>query len=294
MYTANVGKTIHMLRVPGVRHVFIGHGDSDKTGSSNPFSKVYSEIWVAGPAGRDRYRRANIGIHDEDIIEVGRPQLSGIEPRRSAADGVLTVLYAPTWEGWTNDPAHTSVVRTGPKLVARLLALPGVRVLYKPHPFTGRVTVAAATADATIRASIAQAGSPHAVVVGAARSLYDCFNDSDVLVADISSVLSDFIESQKPYVVANLTGRPDEEFRAEYPSVSAAYLIDPDAESIGSVLDLVRGTDPMDTARADLKHYLLGADEPDAMTKFERAVDAARDRAIALCPERALTVDAEI
>ena len=51
MYTANVGKTIHMLREPGVQHVFIGHGDSDKTASFNPFSKVYSEIWVAG-AGR--------------------------------------------------------------------------------------------------------------------------------------------------------------------------------------------------------------------------------------------------
>ncbi|HTW21855.1 MAG TPA: hypothetical protein VME70_16790, partial [Mycobacteriales bacterium] len=111
LYTANVGKTIHMLREPGVRHVFVGHGDSDKTASFNPFSKVYSEIWVAGEGGRDRYRRAAVGIRDEDIVEVGRPQLEGIRVASGpVGDRLMTVLYAPTWEGWTADPAHTSLM----------------------------------------------------------------------------------------------------------------------------------------------------------------------------------------
>ncbi|NUS11621.1 MAG: hypothetical protein HOY69_09515, partial [Streptomyces sp.] len=30
LYAANVGKNIHLLRVPTMKHVFIGHGDSDK------------------------------------------------------------------------------------------------------------------------------------------------------------------------------------------------------------------------------------------------------------------------
>jgi CDP-glycerol glycerophosphotransferase (TagB/SpsB family) len=38
----------------------------------------------------------------------------------------------------------------------------------------------------------------HRVVVGSRPSLYECFNQADFLIADISSVVSDFIESQNP------------------------------------------------------------------------------------------------
>jgi hypothetical protein len=288
LYTANVGKTIHMLREPGVSHVFIGHGDSDKSASSNPFSKVYTQIWVAGPAGRDRYRRADIGIDDADIVEVGRPQLGGIDHFTGRVGEPLTVLYAPTWEGWTNDPAHTSLIRSGPALIERLVALPGVRVVYKPHPLTGSVSRAAAAADARMRATINRAGGAagHRVAVGARPSLYECFNDADVLVADISSVLTDFVESQKPYVVVNVSEMPDEEFRRSFPSVSAAYLLDPSLAGLEATLAQICGADPMAAGRRDLKHYLLGADDPDAMTRFTLAVTTARDRAVTQCPVR--------
>src|SRR6266702_942321 len=84
LFPANTGKNLHQLRIPRVGHVFIGHGDSDKAASVNPFSKAYDEVWVAGKAGRDRYLRAQVGVRDEDIIEVGRPQLTGI---RTAEEG---------------------------------------------------------------------------------------------------------------------------------------------------------------------------------------------------------------
>ncbi|HTR69643.1 MAG TPA: CDP-glycerol glycerophosphotransferase family protein [Mycobacteriales bacterium] len=287
LYTANVGKTIHMLREPGVCHVFIGHGDSDKTASFNPFSRVYTQVWVAGEAGRDRYRRAAVGVRDEDIVEVGRPQLEHIAvATEPIGDRPMTVLYAPTWEGWTGDPAHTSLIRTGPALVERLVRLTGVRVLYKPHPFTGTVSRDAAAADARIRSVLSRAGGGHTTIAGSAPTIYECFNDADLLVADISSVLSDFIFSEKPYVVANLTGRSEEEFRAAYPSASKAYLLDPAGERIGAIIDLVRDGDPLAAERRQLKHYLLGPDEPDAMTRFAAAVDAAYDEAVAASPTR--------
>ncbi|HVV75563.1 MAG TPA: CDP-glycerol glycerophosphotransferase family protein [Mycobacteriales bacterium] len=288
MYTANVGKTIHMLREPGVRHVFIGHGDSDKAASSNPFSKVYTEIWVAGRGGRDRYSKAGVGIHDDDIIEVGRPQLGGILPAAPGriGDRLLTVLYAPTWEGWTGDPTHTSTVRTGPALVERLVGMPDVRLVYKPHPLVGTVSADAARADAAIRAVVARAGGHHVTITGPSPSLFDCFNDADVLIADISSVLSDFISSEKPYVVPNLTGLSEDEFREKFPSAGQAYLLDPAGERIGAVLDLVRGDDPLAGARVQLKEYLLGPSSPDASTRFEAAVDAAYETAVRLVPTR--------
>jgi len=308
LYAANVGKNIHLLRAAGVRHVFIGHGDSDKTASFNPFSKVYSEIWVAGPAGRDRYLRAGVGVRDDEIVEVGRPQLSGIQPAGAGpAAPMFTVLYAPTWEGWTTDPFNTSLVLAGPDLVEGLLAArPRVRVVYKPHPLTGTVSPAAARAHERIVArleseNLTRAGDravsadpalaerepgwwgsepPWAcrVVSGSGAdlpTLYDCFNASDLLVADISSVVSDFVASQKPYVVTNLFDLDDEAFRRTYPSAAAGYLLDRHAANLDEVLALVRGADPLAARRQAHKEYLLGPDSPDALTRFKAAIEAA-------------------
>jgi hypothetical protein len=138
LFPANVGKNLHMLRMSGIRSAFINHGDSDKPASFNPFARAYDEVWVAGPAGRERYLTMRTGVRNEDIVEVGRPQLAPIDTSGSTPDPIFTVLYAPTWEGWSDDLAHSSVATMGPAIVSALLNLsPLVRVLYKPHPLTG-------------------------------------------------------------------------------------------------------------------------------------------------------------
>ena len=159
LYPANTAKNLHQLRVAGVGHVFIGHGDSDKTASFNPFTKVYNEVWVAGRAGRDRYLRAQVGVRDEEIVEIGRPQLSGI---RAAGDGpadrMFTVLYAPTWEGWLDNDCQTSLMVMGLMIIRALTShSPHIRVLYKPHPLTGTRDPQATRAHQEIVALINQA-----------------------------------------------------------------------------------------------------------------------------------------
>ncbi|WP_283138512.1 hypothetical protein [Rhizohabitans arisaemae] len=355
LYASNVGKNIHMLRTVGMKHVFIGHGDSDKEASFNPFTKVYDEVWVAGAAGRERYRRAQVGVRDESIVEVGRPQLAEIVrsgpdiPRRS-------VLYAPTWEGWTEDLYHTSITDMGPKLIKRLLEhSPKIRVLYKPHPLTGTRDRKAMEAHEKIVALInsanrAQSGEPagmpageankrataaanlpklarkmanlsqitagtgddaqrardtgrphrgqdleyqqveaerkqaywqsedssrHRVITGPMPHLYDCFNESDLLVSDISSVVADYIASGKPYSVTNMAKLPDADFRYKYPTADAAYLLTPDLADLNTILQAMEkeGGDSLADQRKSLKTHLLGPDEPDAMTRFNDAVN---------------------
>ncbi|MBC9724418.1 hypothetical protein H8R17_05300 [Streptomyces sp. TRM68367] len=359
LYAANVGKNIHMLRVPTMKHVFIGHGDSDKLASVNPFSKVYDEVWTAGRAGRDRYAIADVGVRDDDIVEVGRPQLASIQPwqcvpdRGEAADGRSpTVLYAPTWEGWDDNPGNTSILLAGENIVKKLVeADPPVRVLYKPHPFTGtrspqakaahqRITAlvekAAAeraadarfTADSAaleqaraeltrIEARLAELSGTggdkgdeaeatrdglvdvhkheeiarlrgewddaywrtfpaweHRVVTGAEPRLYDCFNVSDAMVSDISSVVSDFIASGKPYAVTDSAGLGVEEFRRQNTAVRAAVILSNSAAELGGLLDAVRdpAADPLAEDRGELKRYLLGPDEPTSIDQFNTAV----------------------
>lgn len=357
LYPANVGKNIHLLRVPTMQHVFVGHGDSDKIASVNPFSKAYDEVWTAGRAGRDRYALADVGVRDEDIAEVGRPQLEAIEAGTGAPSGqVPTVLYAPTWEGWTDDPGNTSLILAGENIVTRLVAArPEVRVLYKPHPFTGSRSSKARAAHDRILAVIEKANAEraadpkwreraaagaaereaaadalrrisarladleqvvredadeaegsrdgvvdprraeeadqlraewneafwqsqrwweHQVVTGSRPHLYDCFNRSDLMVSDISSVVSDFIASGKPYAIADTAGLGAEEFKRQNSTARAAYLLTPDAAGIPELLEAVRedGPDPLAEARTTLKEYLLGPDEPPSLQRFDEAV----------------------
>jgi hypothetical protein len=287
LYVANVGKNIHMLRVPGLRSAFIGHGDSDKEASFNPFSKVYDEVWVAGPAGRDRYRRARVGVRDEDVHEVGRPQLEGIS-RDGPGLPYRTVLYAPTWEGWTDDLFHTSLITMGPRIVRALLDhRPAVRVIYKSHPLTGHRDRTAARAHRRIvamiqavelaRSKIRHPSTPgaappirHLVVTGDKPHLYDCFNEADLMISDISSVVTDFLASGKPYAVTNVAGLPEATFHERYPSTEAGVLLGEDLAGLATFLD---GEDLLDSARVKLRTYLLGPPTPDAVDRFNAAVE---------------------
>ncbi|WP_196927495.1 CDP-glycerol glycerophosphotransferase family protein [Micromonospora ureilytica] len=287
LYAANVGANIHMLREPGTKHVFVGHGDSDKQASVNPYSKVYDEVWVAGLAGRERYARAGVGVLDSDIVEIGRPQLAGVHTfGAESVDRPFTVLYAPTWEGWLDDdPYHTSLVLMGERIVKGLLVTnPRVRLIYKPHPLTGSRSKAAKAVHERILTAIRAAGgnpdassldgTAHLVVTGRTPALFDCFNQTDLLISDVSSVVSDFVQSQRPYVVANPAGLSEDEFRREYPTARAAYLLSKDCGELEKIVTVTRaGDDPMTEARRDLKTYLLGPAEANPMDRFQQEID---------------------
>ncbi|QPL95110.1 hypothetical protein I3J15_19675 [Streptomyces clavuligerus] len=359
LYPANVGKNIHLLRVPTIQHVFIGHGDSDKLASVNPYSKVYDEVWTAGRAGRDRYALADVGVRDDDIVEVGRPQLAPI----TSWDGtpknpVPTVLYAPTWEGWDTNPGNTSILLAGENIIRRLLnAENPVRVIFKPHPFTGIRDKQAKIVSATITTMIAEANAAraadprwaaqavaakqdqaaakaemvrieaelaelaitgksgrdgaelsrdsladpqrlarikvlradwndaywrsvgwweHLVVTGPEPRLYDCFNESDAMVSDISSVVSDFMASGKPYALTDSAELGADEFRLQNTAARAAVILTNSAAELDELLAAVSSLerDTLAQARKELKEYLLGPDEPTSMDRFNDAVRA--------------------
>lgn len=294
LHPANAAKTSQVLRIPTIKHAFINHGESDKLSSCNPYAKAYDEVWVAGPAARERYALAEVGVEDKDIVEVGRPQLTPIRPYAGPPTGTYTtVLYAPTWEGWDGNPGNTSVVLAGENIVRKLLADDKVRLLYKPHPMTGSVDPRAGAANERIKAMIREAntkrsgarpgpeaaaeldrrtteldkltstsfrasademermllqGTPsgnraaaiaeatlawekaywasfpeweHLIVTEARPAIFACFNASDLLISDVSSVVSDWLSSEKPYSVANTSGLSETAFRAAFPTVSA-------------------------------------------------------------------------
>ncbi|WP_330354176.1 hypothetical protein [Streptomyces chartreusis] len=371
IHPSNSGKTSQVLRIPTLKHTFVNHGESDKLSSCNPYAKAYDEVWVAGPAARERYALAEVGVEDKDVVEIGRPQLDAVLPQEETpAGGLTTVLYAPTWEGWDGNPGNTSVIEAGENLVRALLADPGVRLLYKPHPLTGSVDPRAGAADLRIRELIraavreragerpsdtaeldlrtkeldrltttavranadqlermllqsapepgrAQAVAAataaweeaywaslpegeHQVFIDARPTLYACFNVADLLISDVSSVVSDFLASGKPYAVANTSGLAEDVFRKAFPTVRAATVLAPDAAGVPDLLETVRHPekDELVEARAELKRHLLGPDEPTSQERFNEAVralgSAAREHRARMAERMAAEVATEI
>ncbi|GHB33695.1 hypothetical protein GCM10010377_25240 [Streptomyces viridiviolaceus] len=349
LHPSNSGKTSQVLRIPTIKHTFVNHGESDKLSSCNPYVKAYDEVWVAGPAARERYALAEVGVEDKDVVEIGRPQLDAVRPYAGPPSGpYTTVLYAPTWEGWDGNPGNSSVAAAGENLVRALLADPGVRLLYKPHPLTGSVDPRARAADLRIRellraanrertgprpeaataaererlaaelgrltaggsrpaadqmermlrqsqpqpgraAAVARATAAweeaywaslppweHQVVTDARPTLYSCFNRSDLLISDVSSVISDFLASGKPYAVANTSGLAEDVFRRSFPTVAAATVLTPDATGVPRLLETVRHPERDELAgeRAALALRLLGPAEPPSQERFAGAVRA--------------------
>ncbi|MDQ1696265.1 MAG: hypothetical protein QOJ03_1618 [Frankiaceae bacterium] len=178
LFVTHSGNNLALLRRREARSVFVGHGDSDKPDSVNPFARVYEQVWVAGPLGRRRYAEARVGVTPEAIVEVGRPQ---VQPIAGAPD-LPTVLYAPTWEGWGDDPHHSSLAQVGPALVGALLAHPGLRVVYRPHPLTGRRDPQMRRAHAEVIRLLQAAGA-----VGGSRTSPDARLPRDLLDESIST-----------------------------------------------------------------------------------------------------------
>lgn len=283
LYPSNTGNNIHLLRLPTMMSAFIGHGDSDKSASNNPFSRVYDELWVAGEAGADRYRRSGMHIPEDQYRFVGRPQVHAIDPTPRVGDvEVPTVLYAPTWEGVNHLQEYSSLRAIGVPLIEAMLADGGVRVVYKPHPFTGQRDAKYRAVHAAIAARLdaakARTGIDHRVV--RSGSLTSWMNQSTALISDISSVLSDWLAGEKPYAVFNHEGLAAKAFREAYPSSAAATLLGTEASGIGEFLDVVTGRAPDQLAeyRSKLATYLLGPPEQRSLEAFRDAVTAFVER----------------
>jgi hypothetical protein len=274
LYPTNIAQNNHLIRVPGITDVFIGHGDSDKGGSFTPLSRMYDEVWVAGPAGRERYLVADVGVRDEQIREVGRPQLAEVARRASKTSDdsrPFTVLYAPTWEGFYAAWSYSSLLVMGERIVQSLLELEGVRVLVKPHPASGSVDKAYRGAARRVEDLVRRAGAPHRVVDGL-TGLYEAFNDADLLVTDVSSVVTDFLWSRKPYVMTNPNGLADEDYRREFPSSAGAALWTADLANLAADVDDARGEDLRRSGREAVARHLLGNVDGDPRAGFSGAV----------------------
>ncbi|MFR9777504.1 CDP-glycerol glycerophosphotransferase family protein [Micromonospora sp. MS34] len=255
----------HVVRYTNLTHIQLNHGDSDKVPSHNPVFRIYDRNFVAGQAAIDRFAANGVRMPAEMFAIVGRPQVENVAIATGPIASIANprILYAPTWAGFYADSNYSSLL-VGYDIVKALVAR-GCSVVFRPHPYTKR-SAELTRECARIRTLLADDrrmnGRPHVFGVEAevAMSVADCFNASDAMVSDVSSVVADYLYSEKPFVMVAVSA-PAAQFPGAFPLARAAYVIDAHGgrvQGLDAALDDLLGTDPMATTRRDLKKYYLG------------------------------------
>ena len=256
-------KNAHMVHYLGINQIQLNHGDSDKAPSYRRIFRMYDKNFVAGQAAIDRFANNGVVVPRDSFEIVGRPQVEGVKVQEVpiATRQVPRVLYAPTWYGYLEDSRYSSLP-IGPQIVQALIDS-GCVVIFRPHPWVWRTPSLASASrdiDELLAADAAKMGRSHifrpAAMIG---SILDTFNEVDALISDVSSVIPDFLYSEKPFALTSMVAEmTSAEFLADFPLARAGYVLASDLSNLESVLQQLLAEDPASALRRQLKTYYLG------------------------------------
>ena len=260
-------------------HVWLNHGDSDKQANYHPRHATYSKLFVSGQQGVDRYAAHGIEVPPGRFEIVGRPQIETIMVRDEPLPPGTprTVLYAPTWKGGRPSTNYSSLPN-GLTMIKAVLER-GSTVIFRPHPlsYNDRTDAARIKSIHELLAADRTASGRQHVWGKKAEKEWDvaaCFNASDALITDVSSIASDYLASGKPFAMCAVLSS-GEAFRAEFPMARVAYVIEPDLSTLDEALDHLHGDDPLAEKRLAYRTYCLGDNiGPHAADEFLRIAGA--------------------
>ncbi|WP_317451800.1 CDP-glycerol glycerophosphotransferase family protein [Microbacterium sp. NIBRBAC000506063] len=206
LYVNQNTRNFQMFRYGHRWHVFINHGESDKVYMVSNQFRSYDYAFIAGEAARARLSKAlwNYDV-DTRTIQIGRPQADHFSATVPYPDDDRTVvLYAPTWEGDRASMSYGSIRTHGTELVRQVLASPGHRLIYRPHPRSGVIDPEYGAANKDIIRAIAEANAADP----SAHHVYDDGPEvgwqlaaADVAVLDISAMIYDRLATGRPLMV---------------------------------------------------------------------------------------------
>jgi hypothetical protein len=221
-------------------HVWIGHGESRKRSSAPRSASIYDAIFSGGYGRIKAFPRSIRPWVGRMACAIGAPIMEGLvaDPWQ-APRPVRTILYIPTWEGYSPHTDYSSLARVAPSLIEAMpgLVARGTRILVAPHRRTGsRVATDRAVLD-----SLIEAGAE------LAQDKVAAFTAADIALTDVSGVNAEFLFTRKPILMAppariEHLGRPWTDILAEHPW---AYAWDPARGSIVERIAALERSDPL-------------------------------------------------
>jgi CDP-glycerol:poly(glycerophosphate) glycerophosphotransferase len=290
LYCNNSMLNFHSLLDGRKLHVHINHGESDKQSMASNNAKAYDRVFVAGEAAVQRHAAGLLEFDTGRLVRIGRPQLDLRPPALLEPSGRRTVLYAPTWEGDAEYNDYTSVDTLGADIVRAVLAVPGVRLVYKPHPKVTTSQVAAIRdahrriLDLVAAAARREPDAGHVAVL--TGDILSVMPDCDAMITDVSSVGLDwlYLRTDRPIFLTD-RHHDAERLRQEVPvSRCADVLQDVDVAALTELLAARLDNDEHHLARVAMRHhYFDDLQVGESTTRFLESVSelvALRDRLV--------------
>lgn len=202
-YSSNTGNTLHTLKFNELNHIFLGHGDSDKSASAHKYFRAYDEIWVAGQAHIDRFKNAGFPIEKMNFKKIGRPSLRTILKigELEWSERMLpSFLYLPTWEGVYEEGNYSSVQLSEDILSVLNSLFPEASLKAKFHPVTGSRDPRFKDIGSNLSKRFNQIDK--ALDVASKEVPVDTLiAQSNIFICDISAVVSECLAANSPLFV---------------------------------------------------------------------------------------------
>jgi hypothetical protein len=268
-YANNSANNTHFVRRLSVTHILLLHGESDKVSSISNVSRMYDKLFVAGQAAIDRYAHAGIRMDANSFEIIGRPQADKILTGQN--NNKKTILYAPTWEGYFEDSSYSSLP-WGKELIQMILEYDNaINIIFRAHPLNG--TVDPRYREEYDKIITLLAGEQHTISYGD-QSLIEDFNNANILLTDISAVLADFLQSEKPCIVWDRNNIGQKLMYETNMTTRGSYILNSESLNIKEILDKIfKQRDPLKAHRVQNKKYILGDFEGSASDKFKEKID---------------------
>ncbi|TLJ10694.1 hypothetical protein FEK47_15085 [Escherichia sp. E3659] len=265
-YTSNTGNLIHTLKHNKFKHIFLGHGDSDKAASAHKFFRVYDEIWVAGQAHIDRFKNANLEIRHLHFVKVGRPNLKKIiqdAMREFSCENESknnTIVYLPTWEGVYEENNYSSA-RLSPVFLSQISQKTNSKIVAKFHPLTGTRDRSMSQLYTALNDTFADC--PYMLTVtDSTYSIPKLVTEGDFFICDISAVVSECISSLRPIFVYVPCDRNITMSNSSLSYEDYTYTFSTIEQLIELIDDvIINGKDYLKEARYKALDYLLSVNE---------------------------------
>ena len=248
---------------PNFIHVYANHGDSDKHSNAVRTATVYDFVMVAGRASMLRFPQAGLAVPQEKFVAIGGTPIEGVEVVEKTVK-IRNILYAPTWEGHQEAVNFSSVHKVAASVIS--LSAKGYQMRFRPHPGLGKRSTLHKALSSDIRA---------ATTFDSRTDKASDFNWSDLIVSDISGVMSEYLFTGKPIVVP--VGGADDWVRHYLTETSLndfIYLWNCETQDFDDVARLV-AQDPLREQRlARREEMFLGARSVEALCRhFDQALD---------------------
>ena len=247
-----------------IKHIHIGHGDSDKASSYVRAQKIYDYILLADESAIKRYESNNIYLPKSSFLKMGAPTMPNIYVIK-APRAIKNVLYLPTFEGNVESTNYSSLEKISKILINFVRNSDSINLLFSPHPSTGiRLNEYAESVN-----------SLNEVVKFSKQNKIELFNKSDAAICDISGVASEYLFTCKPIIIPIHDKKIIDLLNLSELS-KIAYLWDVSCVSLDLFLKSIE-EDPLFESREKFRfHKFAGAiNFSESVINFDKALDFA-------------------